>query len=60
MPHFDALKSYAQLKSITYQDLHDLLRHPKIIDLIERQIDKLTPDLGHFEKLKGVVLLIVN
>jgi long-chain acyl-CoA synthetase len=57
VPHFDALKSYAELKGIAYQDSNDLLRHPKIIDLIERQIDKLTPDLGHFEKLKGVVLL---
>ena len=57
VPHFDALKHYAQLKEIAYQDIGDLLRQPKIIDLIERQIDKLTPDLGHFEKLKGVVLL---
>jgi long-chain acyl-CoA synthetase len=57
VPHFEALKQYAQLKEISYQDISDLLRNPKIIDLIERQIDKLTPDLGHFEKLKGVVLL---
>lgn len=57
VPHFEALKHYAQMKEIAYQDIGDLLRHPKIIDLLERQIDKLTPDLGHFEKLKGVVLL---
>jgi long-chain acyl-CoA synthetase len=57
VPHFDALKSYAQLKAIAYQEVNELLRHPQIIDLIERQIDQLTPDLGHFEKLKGVVLL---
>lgn len=57
VPHFDALKHYAQLKGIEYLDINDLLRHPKIIDLLERQIDMLTPDLGHFEKLKGVVLL---
>ena len=57
VPHFDALKSYAELKNIAYQDINDLLRHPNIIDLIERQVDKLTPELGKFEKLKGVVLL---
>ncbi len=57
VPHFEALKSYAQLKGIAYRDSNELLRHPKIIDLLERQMDKLTPDLGHFEKLKGVVLL---
>jgi long-chain acyl-CoA synthetase len=57
VPHFDALKSYAALKNIAYQDVSDLLRHPQVIDVIERQIDKLTPELGKFEKLKGVVLL---
>jgi long-chain acyl-CoA synthetase len=57
VPHFDALRSYAALKNIAYQDLNDLLRHPQVIDLLERQVDKLTPELGHFEKLKGVVLL---
>ncbi len=57
VPHFEALKHYAQLKGIAYQDAKELLQHPKIIDLIERQIDKLTPDLGHFEKIKGVVML---
>ena len=57
VPHFDALKNYAELKNIAYQDVKDLLRHPTIIDVIERQIDKLTPELGKFEKLKGVVLL---
>ncbi len=57
VPHFDALKSYAALKNIAYQDSNDLLRHPQVMDLIEREVDKLTPELGHFEKLKGVVLL---
>jgi long-chain acyl-CoA synthetase len=45
------------LKNIPYQDVSELLRHPQVIDVIERQIDKLTPELGKFEKLKGVVLL---
>lgn len=57
VPQMDALKSYAALKNISYKDEKELLRNPKIIDLIERQIDKLTPDLGHFEKIKGVILL---
>ncbi|HEX4948590.1 MAG TPA: long-chain fatty acid--CoA ligase [Blastocatellia bacterium] len=57
VPHFDALKSYAELKGISYQDVSELLRHPRIIDLIERQIDKLTPEVSKFEKIKGVVLL---
>ncbi|HYE72658.1 MAG TPA: long-chain fatty acid--CoA ligase, partial [Blastocatellia bacterium] len=57
VPKMDALKSYAALKNISYKDEKELLRDPKIIDLIERQVDKFTPDLGHFEKIKGVILL---
>lgn len=57
VPQMDALKSYAALKNIQYGSVNELLHNPKIVDLIERQIDKFTPDLGHFEKIKGVVLL---
>jgi long-chain acyl-CoA synthetase len=57
VPQMDALRSYAALKGIHYGSEEELLKHPKIIDLIERQVDKFTPDLGHFEKIKGVALL---
>ncbi|NOT63518.1 MAG: long-chain fatty acid--CoA ligase, partial [Acidobacteria bacterium] len=34
-----------------------LLKHPQIVDLIERQVDKFTEDLAQFEKIKAVALL---
>ncbi|HZN11532.1 MAG TPA: long-chain fatty acid--CoA ligase, partial [Blastocatellia bacterium] len=34
-----------------------LLGHPRIIDLIERQVEKQTAELAHFEKIKAVALL---
>jgi long-chain acyl-CoA synthetase len=57
VPNFETLKSYAALKNISYQNIADLIQEPRIIDLLERQVDKLTPELGKFEKIKGVVLL---
>jgi long-chain acyl-CoA synthetase len=57
VPQLDALKSYAALKGIPYESESELLTHPKIVDLIERQVEKFTPDLGHFEKIKGVALV---
>ena len=57
VPQMDALRSYAALKGIAYTDPAELLRHPKIINLIERQVDKFTPDLAQFEKIKAVALL---
>jgi long-chain acyl-CoA synthetase len=57
VPQMDALRSYAALKGIAYTDPVELIGHPQIINLLERQVDKFTPDLAHFEKIKAVVLL---
>ena len=34
-----------------------MCEHPRIIDLFQRQIDKLTPNLARYEKIKKVALL---
>jgi len=57
VPQMEMLENYAALKGIAYTDPAELLTHPKIIDLIERQVDKFTPDLAHFEKVKAVALV---
>jgi long-chain acyl-CoA synthetase len=57
VPNMDALRSYAARTGIAYADAAELLRHPRIIDLFERQVDKFTPDLAHFEKVKAIALL---
>ncbi|MFN7947108.1 MAG: long-chain fatty acid--CoA ligase [Blastocatellia bacterium] len=57
VPQIDALKSYAELKGIAYADASELLRHPQVIDLMKRQVDKFTPELAHYEKVKAVALL---
>jgi long-chain acyl-CoA synthetase len=57
VPQMDALKSYAELKHIAYSDTQELLKHPQIVDLFERQVAKFTGDLSHFEQIKAVALL---
>ncbi len=57
VPQMDALKSYAELKGIAYADSNELLSHPQVMDLIKRQVDKFTPELAHYEKVKAVALL---
>jgi long-chain acyl-CoA synthetase len=34
-----------------------MCRHPRIVDLLQRQIDALTPNLARYEKIKKVALL---
>jgi long-chain acyl-CoA synthetase len=57
VPQMDMLKSYAELKKIPYNDAQELLKHPKIVDLFERQVAKFTEDLSQFEQIKAVALL---
>jgi long-chain acyl-CoA synthetase len=57
VPHLDMLKGYAAHKQIAYNNPAELLTHPQIIGLFERQVDKYTPELAQYEKIKGVALL---
>jgi len=57
VPNMELLKSYAQLKGIEYRNPADLLTNPKILNLFERQLDKSTPELARYEKIKKVALL---
>jgi long-chain acyl-CoA synthetase len=56
-PQLEALQSYAQLKNINCKSTEDLLRHPRILDLLERQVEKFTPTLADYEKVKAVGII---
>ncbi len=57
VPDWERLESYAQLKGIKVANRAELCKHPRIIDLFERQIAGLTPDLAQYERVKKVALL---
>jgi len=57
VPNMELLRSYAEMKGIGYESDSDLLSHPRIIDLMQRQVDKYTAELGQWEKVKRVALL---
>lgn len=57
VPNFELLRSYAELKGIPFERDEDLLNNPKIIDLMERQVEKYTAELARFEKVKKIALL---
>jgi long-chain acyl-CoA synthetase len=57
VPVWEQLESYCKLKGIEVKSRSELCRHPRIIDLIQRQIDALTPDLAKYERIKKVALL---
>ena len=57
VPVWEQLESYCKLKGIEVKSRSELCRHPRIIDLIQRQIDGLTPNLAKYERIKKVALL---
>lgn len=57
VPVWEQLESYCKLKGIEVKSRSELCRHPRIIDLLQRQIDSLTPNLAKYEKIKKVALL---
>jgi long-chain acyl-CoA synthetase len=57
VPDWEQLESYAKLKGLNLGTREEFCRHPRIIDLFERQIATRTQHLPQFEKIKKIALL---
>ena len=63
VPNFEKLTVWASSQGIladnkdAKNDRQELVRHPRVIAFIQRQIDEMTSDLAQFEKIKKVTLL---
>ena len=57
VPDWEQIESYVQLKGIDEHDRAKLSKHPRIINLFERQIALVTPDLAQYERVKRIALL---
>jgi long-chain acyl-CoA synthetase len=56
VPQMDSLRAYARRQGIVAEE-SELINHPKIIDLIENEVETRTTDLSQHEKIKAVLLL---
>lgn len=57
VPNFEMLESYAQHKGLEISTPAEFCDHPRIHDLIRRQIESHTTDLGRWEQIKRFALL---
>jgi long-chain acyl-CoA synthetase len=57
VPDWEMLRSYAQHKGLDCKTPAEFCRHPRVIDLLQRQVDSLTAGLSRFERVKRVALL---
>ena len=57
VPNFEMLGSYAKLKGLAAKTPAEMCGHPRILDLIERQVATATKNLARFESVKKIALL---
>ncbi|HEX8501886.1 MAG TPA: long-chain fatty acid--CoA ligase [Pyrinomonadaceae bacterium] len=57
VPDWEMLRSYAQHKGLDCKTPADFCRHPRVLDLMQRQVDSVTADLSRFERVKRVALI---
>ncbi len=50
------LQDYARDHGIVCASPGELVRHPKILEFMQQQVDESTPDLAHFERIKKILL----
>jgi len=57
VPDFEKLEEYARLLNITYKNKIELVKNKEIVSFILAEINKCTPNLAPYEKVKKIVLL---
>ncbi|MGB9906821.1 MAG: AMP-dependent synthetase/ligase [Candidatus Saccharicenans sp.] len=57
VPDFDKLEIYARENNIAFADRRELIGRPEIYEFFMTEIDRLTPHLASYEKIKKITLL---
>lgn len=57
VPDYKNLTDYAKANHISYNDMRDLVKNPKINDMIMQRIEILQQGFAHFEQIKKFTLL---
>ncbi len=57
VPNFEKLEGYARLKNIPYENPKDLIQKEAIREFLIQEVDRITPHLTPYEKVKKIALL---
>lgn len=57
VPNFEKVEDYAKFNKISYEDRKDMLQKDEIVKFLEAEIDRATPHLASYEKIKKIALL---
>jgi len=57
VPDFDRLEGYARSNGIPFHDRTELCRRGDIIDFVQAEVDRATPELASYERIKKIAVL---
>ena len=57
VPDFDKLEVYAREKGLVYKDREELVAKSEVYAFLMQEIDRLTPHLASYEKIKKIAIL---
>jgi long-chain acyl-CoA synthetase len=57
VPNFERLEEYARNSGIVFKDRGELVRNEQVIGFIKAEVDRATPSLAPYEKIKRIALL---
>jgi len=57
IPNFEKLEEYAKSNNIAFETMSDLVKDERIQSFIEAEIDRSTPNLASYEKIKKISLM---
>jgi long-chain acyl-CoA synthetase len=57
VPEFDKLESHARAEGIAFRDRADLCRRPEVVAFLLDEINRATPGLAPYERVKKIVVL---
>lgn len=57
VPDFDKLVDYAKYEKIPYENVSELVKDERVINFLHSEVDRSTPGLSSYEKVKKIALL---
>jgi long-chain acyl-CoA synthetase len=57
IPNFEKLGEYAEANDIAFSNPEELSRNQQVLQFLEAEIDRFTPQLASYEKVKKIILL---
>jgi long-chain acyl-CoA synthetase len=57
VPNFEKLEEYARFSNISFGDCTELVKNKQVVNFIKAEVDRATPNLASYEKLKRIALL---